>query len=259
MPVSGENGKMNIVATIQARMASTRLPGKVLREVAGKPLLLYQVERLSQSKLIDDLIIATSRSPSDDRLEDFAKKNGLKVFRGSENDVLQRIVDALSCYGVDVHVEFMGDNPIPDPNLVDSIIGFYLKHKDKYDYVTNALKTTFPPGFEVSVYPSRVLYAAAEEADAGLREHVGLHIYSRPDRFRIYNIEADTSISRAADYHFEVDTLEDFEVLSAVIEHFMPRNPYFSMGEAIEFLRQHPDLSKKNAGVERRWRTFRKE
>lgn len=251
---------MNVAATIQARMGATRLPGKVLKQILGKPMLQYQVERIKQSLVIDDIIIATSASLSDDPIVEFAELNGIKCYRGSENDVLARVIDTLKHFSVDVHVEFMGDNPIPDPYLVDSIIGFYLKNKDKYDYVTNSLKTTFPPGFEVYVYPSNILYEAEKLVqDKTLREHVGIHIYNRPDKFRIFNIEAPEYVSQFKDYHFEVDTVEDFDVITSVIEHFFPVNPNFSMMQAIEYLNQHPDLVSKNVKVPRRWQKFREE
>ncbi len=249
---------MKIIGTIQARMGSSRFPGKVLKEIMGKPMLHYQIERIKQSILIDDVVIATSTSSLDDAIEDFAKKTKMKYFRGSENDVLQRIVDTLKHYQVDIHVEFMGDNPIPDANLVDSIVGFYLKNKDKYDFVTNSLKTTYPPGFEVYVFPSEVLYRAEKNVtDPVLREHVGLHIYSHPDKFRIFNIEAHESIKKYVDYHFEVDTEEDFEVMKALIEHFYPENPCFAMMQAIEFLKNHPELREKTSNIPRRWKEFR--
>lgn len=251
---------MRIVATIQARMGSSRLPGKVLKHIMGKPMLFYQIERIKQSMLIDDIVIATSTSPADDVLEVFAKENGISCYRGSENDVLRRIVDTLHHFKIELNVEFMGDNPIPDPNLVDAIIGFYLKNKDKYDYVSNSLKTTYPPGFEVYVYPSATLFAAEKEAKIDkLREHVGIHIYNRPDRFRIFNIEAPEYFRRYVDFHFEVDTEEDFEVIKAIIGHFYPLNPCFSVSQAIQYLEQHHDLVDKNTNIHRRWKVFRKE
>jgi spore coat polysaccharide biosynthesis protein SpsF len=252
--------KRKISATIQARMGSSRLPGKVLREILGKPMLLYQIQRIKQSLLIDEVIIATSTSSADDVIEELAHENGIKVFRGSEDDVLGRVVEALRFFEVDVHVEFMGDNPIPDACLVDSIIGFYLKHADTYDYVTNALTTTYPPGFEVYVYSSAALFEAEKNTvDIALREHVGLHIYNHPEKFRIFNIEAHESIRKYRDYHFEVDTPKDFEVIKAVIEEFYPQNPCFTMMQAIDFLRNNPDLKKQNAGVHRRWKQFIKD
>ena len=115
---------MKITATIQARMGSTRLPGKVLKPICGKPMLALQIERIQQSILIDEIIIATSNSANDNSIESFAQSIGIPCFRGSEDDVLSRIVGTLQAYNAEIHVEFMGDNPIPDTQLVDSIIDF---------------------------------------------------------------------------------------------------------------------------------------
>jgi spore coat polysaccharide biosynthesis protein SpsF len=249
---------MRIDATIQARTASTRLPGKVLKPILGKPMLALQIERLRQSRLIDRIILATSDSPQDDVLEDLAKKTGVECFRGSEEDVLGRVVGALKAFTVDLHVEFQGDNPLPDPLLVDSIIGFYLKHADEYDYVTNALQTTYPPGAEVSVYPARILIEAEKLAtDRKLREHVGLHIYQHPERFRIFNLAAPPWL-HYPDLHIEVDTEADFKLVSAIFEKFYPHNPGFSLSQVIEFVESR-GLSAINRDVERRWRVFRAE
>ena len=248
---------MAIDATIQARHGSHRLPGKVIRPILGKPMMELQIERIRQSRLIDRVIIATTDKPQDDPIADLAVKLGCPCFRGSEEDVLGRVVGALEIYQVDIHVEFQGDNPIPDPLLVDSIIGYYLKNEAIFDYVTNGLKTTYPPGLEVSVYPAQVLIDA--EARAGgsvLREHVGLHIYQSPERYRIQNLEAPRWLARP-DFHFEVDTEEDFDLITAVFEHFYETNPGFSLSQVIEFAEQRPDLTERNRGVERRWRKLR--
>lgn len=240
-------------------MRSARLPGKVLKTIVGKAMLALQVERILQSRLIDQVIIATSVEPQDDAIEKLAYDIGVSCFRGSENDVLSRIVGALKAFKVDINVEFMGDNPIPDPLLIDSIIGFYLKHSDKYDYVTNALKTTYPPGAEVYVYPAAISYdAESRVTDSLLREHVGLHIYQHPERYRICNLEAP-SWFHYPDLHLEVDTQEDFDVISVIYEHFYYQNPGFSLSQVINFMNSNPELAARNRNVERRWKVFRQD
>lgn len=249
---------MKISATIQARMGSTRLPGKVLKTICGKPMLALQIERILQSRLIDEVIVATSVSVRDNPIETLAHSLNVSCFRGSEDDVLSRIIEALRAYNVDIHVEFMGDNPMPDPMLIDSLIGFYLKNSDKYDYVTNALKTTYPPGAEVFVYPAAVLYDAEKySADKKTREHVGMHIYQHPERYRVCNIEAPAWL-RFPDFHLEVDTRDDLEVITGIYEALYPFNPGFSLAQAIEYLKMHPGLAEKNSKVHRRWKAFRK-
>ena len=249
---------MRISATIQARMSSTRLPDKVLKPILGKPMLELQIERIKQSILIDEVIIATTNSPKDDPIESLAKKLKIPYFRGSENDVLDRIVNTLKKYDVKLHVEFMGDNPVPDPFIIDSIIGLYLKNADRYDYITNCFKTTYPPGLEVSVYPSNILYDAEKQVkdSSPLREHVGIHIYQHPERYRIYNIEAP-SYFNYPDLHLEVDTQEDFEVIKAIYEALYPKNPHFGLSQIIEFISNHKELSEKNRNIPRRWKKYR--
>ncbi len=250
---------MRIVATIQARMGSTRLPGKVLKRIVGKPMLALQIERIQQSRLIDEVIVATTTEPQDAAIVALARDLGVAFFRGSENDVVSRIVGALKAFEATVHVEFMGDNPIPDPLLVDAMIGYYLKHADQYDYVTNSLTTTYPPGAEVFVYPAAVLYDAESRiTEAALREHVGIHIFTHPERYRVCNLPAPPWYYYP-DMHLEVDTPEDFAVISAIFEHFYPHNPGFSLSQVIEFMTATPDLLTANQQVERRWKAFRQE
>lgn len=237
-------------------MSSSRLSGKVLRPIVGKPMLALQIERIRRSLLIDEVILATSKAPENDALEALAADIGIPCFRGAEDDVLSRIAGALRAFDVELHVEFMGDNPIPDPGLIDAVIGVYLKHQGAYDYVTNALTTTYPPGAEVSVYPaSIVLDCDARVTDSAAREHVGIHIYQHPERYRILNLEAPSWL-RYPDVHLEVDTQEDFEVVRAVYEQFYPGNPGFSLQQAVEFA-VASGLAERNRRVERRWRAFR--
>ena len=222
-------------------------------------MLAHQIERIQHSLLIDEVIIATSVESLDDPIEQLAGEMGVHCYRGSETDVLSRVVEALQEFKVGIHVEFMGDNPMPDPMLVDSIIGYYLKFSDDYDFVTNCMKTTYPPGAEVSVYPAKVLYDAEKSVtDAALREHVSVHIYQQPERFRIRNLEAPPWFHYPK-LHLEVDTPEDFEVISRIFEHFHPENPDFGLAQVIEFMNAHPELASLNAGVERRWKKFRQD
>ena len=250
---------MKITATIQARMGSTRLPGKVMKLIVGKPMLALQIERIRRSMLIDEIVVATSVNSRDDPIERLAEEVGVSCFRGSEEDVLSRVVDALRTFQADVHVELTGDNPLPDPMLIDSIIGYYLKNADRYDLVTNSLTTTYPPGQEVYVYRPEVLFEAESRVtDSALREHVSIHIYQHHEQYRICNLEAPTEFHRP-DLYLEVDTQEDFEVVSAIYEHFYSRNPAFSLAQVIDFMDSHPELASRNSNIERRWTSFRRD
>ena len=250
---------MNITASIQARMGSSRLPGKVLADVCAKPMLLWQVERIRRSRLVDRVVIGTSTSPLDDEVEAFCAKYGVECYRGSEDDVLKRIASLISKFGIDVHVECYGDSPLIDPQLIDEFIGYYLKFKDDADYFSSALKTTYPPGFEVTVYSGRILVEVDQIVadDDPMREHVGYNITRFPDKYRLHSLEAPAWFA-APETYLEVDTPEDMTLLRALIGLFVSRGQeHFGLGEILTMLRNNPDLAKGNIEVERRWKALR--
>ena len=148
---------MKVTATIQARMGSSRLPGKVLMDICGKPMLLWQVERIRRARLVDEIIIATTLSESDNEIETFCKINNIRFFRGSENDVLGRIACLISERNIDIHLECYGDSPFIDPQIIDESIGFYLKKNIPNGYFSSSLETTYPPGMEVTIYRGNML------------------------------------------------------------------------------------------------------
>jgi len=249
---------LSVDATIQARTGSSRLPNKVLKPVLGKALLQHQIERIQRASTINRVVLATSDLAQDDPLEDLAHSMGILCFRGSETDVISRVCGALEKFEIDIHAEFQGDNSIPDPAVIDFVVGYFLEHSEKFDYVTNALKTTYPPGLEVSVYPSRILFDANLRAsNSEHREYVGFHINQHPDVYRLKNIEAPAAISRP-DLHLEVDTEEDFLLVSHIYEHFASQ-PNFTIEDIVAYTDAHPHLTQSNSGIERRWKQYRQE
>jgi spore coat polysaccharide biosynthesis protein SpsF len=249
---------LSVDATIQARTGSSRLPNKVLKPVLGKALLQHQIERIQRASTINRVVLATSDLAQDDPLEDLAHSMGILCFRGSETDVISRVCGALEKFEIDIHAEFQGDNSIPDPAVIDFVVGYFLEHSEKFDYVTNALKTTYPPGLEVSVYPSRILFDANLRAsNSEHREYVGFHINQHPDVYRLKNIEAPAAISRP-DLHLEVDTEEDFLLVSHIYEHFASQ-PNFTIENVVAYTDAHPHLTQSNSGIERRWKQYRQE
>jgi spore coat polysaccharide biosynthesis protein SpsF len=252
---------MKIVASIQARLGSSRLPGKVLKDICGKPMLLWHIERIRKSRLLDDIVVATTTNSNDDLIVDFCIQNGINYFRGSENDVLNRITSLIKELNVGIHVELFGDSPLTDPHLIDEVVGFYLKYHKNYDFVSNHLKTTYPPGQEVLVYKGEALIQveAKVKINDPLREHVSLHITNNRSDFRILNLEAPKH------YYFpniflEVDTEEDFDFISQIISYFFNRGiKHFSLAQILEFLSSNPDLARSNVNVVRRWKEFRKD
>ena len=252
---------MRVVATIQARMGSSRLPGKVLKVLSGKPMLLWQVERIRYSRLVDLVVVATSTSSVDDEIAEFCNKYKIDCFRGSEEDVLNRIASLIRKIDIDLHVECYGDSPLTDPQLVDEFIGFYLKHKVDFDYVSNSMDTTYPPGMEVGVYPGYIIDELEKKLpkDDPLREHVGYNITRFPDQYRLFSIVAPIWY-RYPDTFLEVDTIADFEKMRKIIGHFSKLNiRHFTLSQILDLLQSNPEWNKININEERRWKKLRDE
>ncbi len=250
---------MKIIASVQVRLGSSRLPRKALKEIMDKPVLYYLIERLKRASLVDDIIVATTVEKIDDDIEIFCNNHGIHCFRGSEQDVLGRVLGSHKYMHADVGVEIYGDCPLIDPEVVDEIVGFYLNNRNKYDFVTNGLKSTYPPGLEVEVYPVSVLEDSSNQInDLTIREHGTLFIRNNPEKYRLYNIEAPNEL-HFPDYYIELDTPEDFIVIKRIYEELYPKNPAFKTNEIIDFLTKNKQLRKVNSNVHRRWKEFRVE
>jgi spore coat polysaccharide biosynthesis protein SpsF len=252
---------MKVVASIQARLGSKRLPGKVLKNINGKSILMRLVERLRRVKTIDDIIVATTINPDDDAIVKFCIENNINYFRGSENDVLDRIASMIDEKNIDVHVECFGDSPLLDPQIVDEVVGYFLKHYKKIDFVSNSLITSYPPGQEVIVYRGDCLIQANKNIGKNnpLREHVSIHISKHSDKFRLINLKAPTYYNYPNVY-LELDTAEDFKMIKAIFNHFDSKNMgQFSLKDILDFLGKNPELVELNNHIERRWKEFRED
>ena len=245
---------MNFVATIQARMGSTRLPGKVLMTAGGKPFLLHQVERVSRSRLIDEVIVATTVQPQDDAIAQLCEQNGIKVFRGAEDDVLGRVASCLQSYEGWGHVELVGDSPYVDFRIVDEFIGYFLKHQGSVDYVTNGIDITYPNGAEVNVYSVNSLLECDQRVttDDPMREHVDVHLY-QSGLYRCINLEAPIWL-RHPEFYIEIDTEKDYQVLKTIGDYFQEASePYFSLKDIIRYLIEHPEIANINNQEHRKY------
>ena len=241
---------MKTVIIVQARMTSTRLPGKVLMKVMGKPLLEYQIERLRRVNLADEIVVATTTTATDRPIVDLCKQLKVSCFRGSENDVLARYCEASSLHLADVVVRVTSDCPVIDPAVVTEVIRYYHDHQDCCDYVSNALQDTYPLGMGVEVFSSKVLHEAFLEAtSAPEREHVTPFIYCHPERYRIENMAFSENMSH---HRWTVDTSEDFDLVRRIIEALYPANKAFTLDDIVELLDSHPDLAKINAHVKQK-------
>lgn len=238
-----------IGAVIQARMSSTRLPGKVVMEVLGKPLLQLLTERLKHSKYLDDIIIATTTNPADDPVRDLAEKLELKYIRGSEDDVLGRYYQAAKEFGLGHIVRITADCPLIDPEVVDRILRIYIDSNFKYDYVSNTLKPTFPDGLDVEVFSFSVLEKINRLSEKRYqREHVCTYIIENPDQFNIHNVTGDRDYSYL---RWTVDNPEDFALVKTIYERLYPSKPLFLMRDILELIEDDPGLLRINDSISR--------
>lgn len=241
---------MKTVIIVQARMTSSRLPGKVLKPVLGKPLLEYQIERLQQVKLANEIVIATTTNNTDQPIIDLCDRLAISTFRGPELDVLARYYAAATLYAADVIVRVTSDCPLIDPSVIDRVIQFYLDHDDSYDYVSNCLERTYPRGMDTEAFSYQALQQADSEAVAEPdREHVTPFIHRQPQRYRLRNVGYSTDQSH---YRWTVDTVEDFELIRRILEALHPRQPHFTLEDCLLLLAQHPDWSMLNAHIEQK-------
>lgn len=239
---------MTVTAIIQARMGSTRLPGKILKEVNGKPLLLHQINRLKHSKLIDQLVIATTTEKQDDIIEDFCKKYNVSFFRGSENDVLARYYEASEQFGGETIVRLTSDCPIIDSQIVDKTIKYFLDNN--FDYVSNTIERTYPRGLDTEVFSKAALTETYLQANqAREREHVTVYIYTHQDKFKIGSVKEENDYSK---FRWTVDTKEDLQLIKNILEYFKDKESDFDLQDAIVAMELNPEWFNINSFIEQK-------
>ncbi len=240
---------MRVAALIQSRMSSKRLPGKNLKPLQGRPMLGRLIDRLKRSQSLDTICLATSVDPSDAPLEDFAKAEGIQCFRGSLDDVMDRVVHAAQFVGADLMVEVTGDCPLIDPAIIDATVARY--RQGGVDYLINVLdKLSFPIGFDVQVYRRELLEeVSALTNDPYDRVNVTPYIYRHADKYQVINLLAPPELDRPR-YRLCVDYAEDFEVISAIYAGLLPQREDFDAFDIVDFLDNQPDLAKSNTNRE---------
>ncbi|MCL5958534.1 MAG: glycosyltransferase family protein [Chloroflexi bacterium] len=238
--------KLKVVAVIQARMGSTRLPGKVLAEVAGVPMLWHVVNRARTARYVDLVLVATSREPADDAIAAFCARNGIECFRGSESDVLDRYYEAAREYQAEIVVRLTADCPLLDPEVIDDVI--YSFREYPADYASNVRECTFPDGLDTEAFSFDVLEQAWREARLkSEREHVTPYIRNHPELFYLVDLHYDEDLSAL---RWTVDEPRDLEFVRAVYSH-LGASSAFGMEEVLDLLRERPEISEINAGIGR--------
>ena len=224
--------------------------------IAGKPILGHILDRLSRTSRLDAVVVATPATAPNDVIESYCADRRIACFRGSEDDVLDRTLGALQMMDAVIGVEVFGDCPLIDPTVVDEVVEVFLQARGKFDFVSNDLKTTYPPGMEVEVFTVSALKDAADRAtDPAVRAHGTLYIRQTPHLYRLMNVEAPPA-HRRPELELEVDSAEDAAVIAAILHRFGCRVD-LRLDEIITFMDSRPDLQEANAHVPRRWKAFR--
>lgn len=237
--------------TIQARMRSTRLPGKVLAEAVGKPMLELMIERLRRVRLADYIVVATTIHPTDDPIVALAERLGVGHYRGSEEDVLSRVLEAARTHKIDVIVETTGDCPLIDPDVIDQTIQLY--RDANVDYTSNILERTYPIGMDVQVFSADALADVARRTnDPSDHEHVSTYIYHHPEIYRLRGLTAPPPFAHP-DWRLTLDTPDDLALIREVFRTLYPKNPTFSLADIAALFEQRPELPSMNAHIQHRW------
>ncbi len=232
-------------------MTSTRLPGKVLAPCLGQPMLELMIERVRRVPSLDGIIIATTTNRPDDPIAELAARLGLDCWRGSEEDVLSRVLEAAQAYEVDIIVELTGDCPLMDPTIVERVIQEY--RRAGVDYVSNILTRSYPIGMDTEVFATAVLEDVARRTgDPVDHEHVSVYIYQHPEIYTLRNVAAPPQYERPQ-LRLTLDTPEDLQVIRSVFEDLHPENPEFSLADVLALLDQRPEISAINAHVKHRY------
>jgi len=241
---------MKVVAIIQARMGSTRLPGKVMKKILGKPVILWDLDRVSLSKLIDEIVVAIPYVEENDVIVDTIKEYNDKIIiaRGSEDDVLDRYYQAALQTNADVIVRITSDCPLIDPVVIDNVIEHF--SDNDCDYCSNSLTRTYPRGLDTEVFSFKALETAWNEATKDYeREHVTPYVIENPVKFKLLNVANDIDLSHL---RWTLDTKNDFEFISAVYKRIYPKKQLFLMDDVLELLDREPELIDINRHIEQK-------
>lgn len=215
--------------------------------ILGKSLLDYLIERMRKTRLIDDIVIATSLEVANDVISAHCAARNVECFRGSEEDVLSRYFEAAKAYHADFVVRVCSDSPLIDPSLVDELVNEYLTQHPKYDYYSNTLNQSCPLGMNVEIFSfESLMYANANANQVYEREHVTPYIYKNPE---IYKIGRKTYEPDLSAIRLTVDTPEDFELIKSTIEKLYPINPDFKLADIIALVEREPSLLKLNSHI----------
>jgi spore coat polysaccharide biosynthesis protein SpsF len=238
---------MSITAIIQARVSSTRLPGKVLLQLEGKSVLEHVVNRIKACTSVSDIYVATSINADDDAIVKICKEMNINIYRGSLEDVLDRYYQAANLTQAKHIIRITADCPMIDPTIVEQVIKSHLD--EKADYTSNIISETFPDGEDVEIFTVDTLVDAWENAKlTSEREHVTLYIRNHPEKFKLNSVSNNINLGKK---RWTIDNPEDYEFLKVIFANLYHHNNCFGMTEILTFLKRNPDIESINAGVKR--------
>lgn len=245
---------MKTLVVVQARMGSSRLPGKVALPLAGAPLLVRMIERIRRATTPFEICVATSTESQDDVVVELAREAGVPAHRGHPLDCLNRHLTAAQALGADVVVKIPSDCPLIDPGVIDRVLGVFFAEPGRYDFVSNLHPGTWPDGNDVEVMPRALLELADKEATRPLeREHTTPFFWENPERFRVGNVRWESGEDLSMSHRFTIDYPEDYAFIAAVYEALYPaKRESFSLYDILELVKNRPDiytLNAKYAGV----------
>jgi len=236
---------MKIIAVVQARMNSKRLPGKVMLNIIGKPLVWHVYDRLKKSKLVSDVIVSTGNSEKNELLCKFLTDNNIPHFFGNETDLIDRLYQTAKHFNADIIVRVTGDCPLTDPKIMDNLISTFIDSPEKYDVVVNNQEYTFPHGLDVEVYSFQILERLWNEIkNPEFREWFTLYLKKNNSNFNILNVR---NLKNLSSHRWTVDYPEDFEFIKLIYENLYAENPNFTMDDILKLLKQKPELLKINS------------
>jgi spore coat polysaccharide biosynthesis protein SpsF len=241
---------MKVVVVIQARLGSTRLPGKVLLPLKGRPLLERMLARVGQAKTADEIVVATTRQASDASIASLAAACGVRCIAGHPDDLVDRHLQAARLTEADAIVKIPSDCPLIDPAVIDQTIAFYRAAHPRYDYVSNLYPPSWPDGNDVEVMSRDALEATGREAKLQFqREHTTPFIWDQPDRFALGNVAWAGGRDLSASHRLTLDYQEDYQLIAAVFEalHRSDEAPAFTVEAIVDYLEAHPDVKAINA------------
>lgn len=239
---------LKIVIVVQARMSSSRLPGKVLMPILGESLLARMIERLRMTRHEAQLVIATSQETSDDVIEQESARIDIHCYRGSLNNLLERHYLAAKQFDADIVLKIPSDCPLIDPRVIDEVLDFYLANPNQYDYVSNLHPATYPDGNDVEIMTMSCMERLMAEASRPLElEHTTPYIWENPDEFRIGNVVWKTGLDYSMSHRFTIDYKADYDFIVRVFEELYPAKPDFSCEDIVALLEQKPEIYEINA------------